>query len=687
MTDPYISITGSSLYQSEHLNREESRKARKQEILKKIEAVSTISRAPGVSEAVRAQYFRFLEALFTVLAQLEEKKYPQNLGSIFKWSSGEELIELVTRLDDADNQQAREIKNEYRKLNNSLKKERTTAKTQAALLGEGTHLSPDGKKITVTRDGEGNVTVVTEFPDGSSKEVRYNDNSPDDVRVTCTDAAGNTTVEEKKGAQLFRSRDGVETTWSIDSESRLVREKKGPASDDYEKTTVNSNGSTTTWKLVYYDENMKPVYEEIVNPPALETSPQDDEKSLVEKATTYGESDNAEALQIRDEYRKAYQDAGSALEIALQLYKEHGPGQFEDSSGSSTTITKEGSTVTVTREIRSLGGLLTGRTDPDIIITVTFDENNPGDGEITTRKRNSEQGTEIVSTVKKVGSTLTISDAKGTVAYGMDDKGRVYRESSAGGKTVRTSINSDGSTEVITGTPGAEGTGTVEVHPPDLLRAEYFKMAREMSYVLNADGSHAALTAAQLETLVRGMSKYSIDVIRAFYNQGLKIAICDHTVTPQGGYPAGGGGANPEWVKVQGVPCGGYYSAGAGEGSDVIVLRLDCIENFSYVGTVVHELAHAIDDFTEPDAERVKYYTNHDPEVDRLYQAYKKRVSSDSSATWSSYALTNRQEYLAVALEFYMDPEKREILKTKDPDMYAYVETFLVKVEETAGEG
>jgi hypothetical protein len=68
-------------------------------------------------------------------------------------------------------------------------------------------------------------------------------------------------------------------------------------------------------------------------------------------------------------------------------------------------------------------------------------------------------------------------------------------------------------------------------------------------------------------------------------------------------------------------------------------------------------------------------------DLDRLYQGYMQRTSSDEGRKqylFSDYARTSRDEYVAEGVSWYMQgDEQRRELETKDPGLYSYVRTLV----------
>lgn len=178
----------------------------------------------------------------------------------------ERRVREATTPDLRDNDQAREIKDEYRDAMAEAKRERAQASRQAQKLGPGHHLLENGDRVDVREDPRtGRTTVTTRRPDGSSKTVEYDRNDPDHVQVTRHSRDGGESTLEQDGTTVRRTEsgrngEGTSTTYRIDREGRPVRDTEGPGADNHEITTVNDDGSTDTRRMVYRDEDGEPVW-------------------------------------------------------------------------------------------------------------------------------------------------------------------------------------------------------------------------------------------------------------------------------------------------------------------------------------------------------------------------------------------------------------------------------------------
>lgn len=173
----------------------------------------------------------------------------------------------ATKPNPADNDDARQIKKEYRDAYKEAKKERAQASRIAEKLGPGVHHLSNGDTVTVRKDPKtGETTVTTKSKDGSTKTVTFDPNDPTTVSVKKVAKDGTEDDLSLDGTNVTRTHvdENGETSqsYSIDDQGRPVRETRGPNDDDDEITAVNPDGSTDTRELVYNDDNGNPVYED-----------------------------------------------------------------------------------------------------------------------------------------------------------------------------------------------------------------------------------------------------------------------------------------------------------------------------------------------------------------------------------------------------------------------------------------
>lgn len=262
---------GSFAVGRQELTQEEAARLREAQQARLVARAREISPAGAVTEAERSEAIGFYNSAIGDVDQLREPRYTQDLERCFPWPPQEAEFYSKLLVTTSDNDTAREVKREYKELLNEVKKDRTLAEKMVRKLGPGTHQLSNGDSVQISKDREGNVRVRIEKKDGSVKEISYNEKVAGDARVESTSADGRKTVTERKGQSVSRTQDNVETSYSLDGEGRPVREKRGPAHDDYTKTTVNPDGSTDTRELIYYPdepgEDEEGVYEDTHQPP------------------------------------------------------------------------------------------------------------------------------------------------------------------------------------------------------------------------------------------------------------------------------------------------------------------------------------------------------------------------------------------------------------------------------------
>ena len=186
------------------------------------------------------------------------------------------------RVDDAtaphlfDNNQAEDLRGDYKKTYNEAKRERTRAERSAEKLGPGDHQLSNGDKVNVSIDKEtGKKTVTTTKADGTTKTVSFDPKEPHSVDVTTEHPDGRreelhqdgTTVSKEKTDSCGRT---TRDRFSLDKDGDPVRETSGPDKDDYTRTTANDDGSTDTRELIYREDNGQPVYEDKHHKPGWE---------------------------------------------------------------------------------------------------------------------------------------------------------------------------------------------------------------------------------------------------------------------------------------------------------------------------------------------------------------------------------------------------------------------------------
>lgn len=241
------------------------------ENVKSVSAEATMS-IEGLSDVDRAKGIGFLNNSSDSISSMQEKKYPNNFLDIFKMGISNFKIANATAPRANDNEDAAEIKKEYKDLANEINKELAHAKNLVGKLGEGQHELTDksGKKVAdvnITKDKEGNITVDISNVDGSKTKVSYNENKPNDCRVDKVDKEGNKVSMGKGDTTCEKTENGVLDRYSLGEKGSVVKETEGPGEDDYKKSVVNKDGSTDNYDMIYKDDNGEPVFEHTQKPP------------------------------------------------------------------------------------------------------------------------------------------------------------------------------------------------------------------------------------------------------------------------------------------------------------------------------------------------------------------------------------------------------------------------------------
>ncbi|MDQ7824908.1 MAG: hypothetical protein RDV48_19065 [Candidatus Eremiobacteraeota bacterium] len=211
---------------------------------------------------------------------------------------------------------------------------------------------------------------------------------------------------------------------------------------------------------------------------------------------------------------------------------------------------------------------------------------------------------------------------------------------------------------------------------PDVNIPQYAGFADRMGSHMNQDGSLTALTDEEKKNLAMALSAYDIDTLTNLERTGLKFNMVDHRNPPPDGFPGG----MKEW---QSENLQGYYTPR----DNAIVLKQEqmgskpgTLGSLAGIDTARHETAHAIDDMLYPDGFLPIYGTDRDPKLQDMYQAYRNRAGQDQNNRFESYQWDkfNSKEYFACGVQAYeFSPETRQMLKEKDPELYAYVENYL----------
>lgn len=200
---------------------------------------------------------------------------------------------------------------------------------------------------------------------------------------------------------------------------------------------------------------------------------------------------------------------------------------------------------------------------------------------------------------------------------------------------------------------------------PDFNRGERDLVLERASARVLPDGRRTPLAEEDRARLSDALDGHSPETLRRLVDSGLTFIVVDPKAPlPPGGYPGG----ETKWPKdATGLDeAGGYYNQYAKS----VVLRSDMLER----SIVVHETAHALDDFGAPDAEGQVRWESQEEMVTSLFEAYRAR-SSDKTRVWSGYALLNAQEYYAKGFEFHEGTlEDRALLQRLDPDLARFIE-------------
>jgi hypothetical protein len=228
-------------------------------------------------------------------------------------------------------------------------------------------------------------------------------------------------------------------------------------------------------------------------------------------------------------------------------------------------------------------------------------------------------------------------------------------------------IEKYGNTEAYGASPQYNVGGTSQVGS---VQPQYFNIAAQMGRSVDAYGREVPLSRDQQNILAASLSRYDVSTLQNLQREGLRIRLYDSENPPAGGYPGG----NSSWDRST----LGFYRGN----EKLLCLRQKDFRNglTNDVQDVVHhEVAHAVDDMLHPDnASGRVMATEQDPYMRQLYSNYKNRTAANQGYQWSSYAKTNVKEYFADGVEFYMGgSQKREMLRQKDPELYAQVEKML----------
>ncbi|MHC9544722.1 MAG: hypothetical protein AB9903_34850 [Vulcanimicrobiota bacterium] len=230
-------------------------------------------------------------------------------------------------------------------------------------------------------------------------------------------------------------------------------------------------------------------------------------------------------------------------------------------------------------------------------------------------------------------------------------------------------------------TDGTEGTAGQSSEPPSALQqvmnqkinfnfpnmdqmGPYEDMAKSLCSSYDEQGRQIPLTKKQEKRMAMMMSSYDISTLQNLQKEGVKIDLVDDGFFPEGS--GGGYRADNKHLALR----SSSFSDDAPDGRFL-----------SGVSSGRHELGHAIDDMLAPDMGNIPIYqSDNNEEVNEMFTNYQNRVAVDSSQRWDGYKWDklNPGEYVGEGMELYQfAKETRDLLKEKDPALYAYIENML----------
>lgn len=355
--------------------------------------------------------------------------------------------------------------------------------------------------------------------------------------------------------------------------------------------------------------------------------------------------DAREAREARQNYREVHRALDQAVEQARADLERLGEGTHTLAEGRRLVLKK------------APQGVVTAHYQGGEATLVTFRPDEPGRASLT----QGAAGARLEAT--RVGSTLEFRRfGRQTETWTADGEvlsGRVAD------RQIR--VAPDGEVTILEG-PGRLATVIV----PDLQRVARDEILAGASSRLHPDGRREPLSQDVRAQLSDALDGHAPGTLQTLVDSGLKFQIVDsQAAPPPGGFPGG----TMQWPKdaTGKEEAGGYYNPYV----KTVVLRSDMLDR----PIVIHETAHALDDFGAPDVEgKVVWESEADPGLVRLFQAYQKRAASDKALTWSDYALVNAQEYFAKGVEFHEgSPEDRATLKRLDPELARFIEARLLQ--------
>ena len=101
---------------------QEVREARRAERLAELQEVAPAQKLEQMSEAEKAQNVAYLNTSLQAADSLSEARYSPDLGCIFPWPLFDKIIEGATTKKECDNEEAVQVKKEYKELYMELKR-------------------------------------------------------------------------------------------------------------------------------------------------------------------------------------------------------------------------------------------------------------------------------------------------------------------------------------------------------------------------------------------------------------------------------------------------------------------------------------------------------------------------------------------------------------------------------------
>lgn len=364
-------------------------------------------------------------------------------------------------------------------------------------------------------------------------------------------------------------------------------------------------------------------------------------RQAAEAASLARSYDPREGRETRAAYRELHRTLDAARDRAMADLARLGEGAHELEGGGRVVLR------------RGQDGVVVAHYQGAPPMQVSFRENEPG--RITLQQ--GLEGSRLLAS--RVGAHLE-SRRFGYPTDSWDVEGETLVRRT-GPRQVR--VAPDGEVTLI------PENGLATVITPDRNRGERDQVLEIASARLLPDGRREPLPEEVRARLSDSLDGHSPATLRTLVDNGLTFLIVDAKAPPPpGGYPGG----HAQWPRdaTGKDEAGAYYN----QYLKAVVLRPDMLDR----GTVVHETAHALDDFGAPDVDgAVLWESDTDPKVQDLFRAYRER-SADKEKVWSDYALVNAQEYYAKGFELHEgSPEDRALLQRLDPDFASFVQQRL----------